>query len=279
MRQRERREVLSSTFFIQAIEDVRNELSKQQEFLEKAIIVPELIFSSSHQFLGLKGLSSQIMNRYVSGETKLQVHDFQVFLADLTNQFVQSWAKAHGIQEEIRVEVRQPNTYPSIFAIYLKDAELIQFSITEKYYGVRDEVRQEEQIRDAYLQCEREEKEEYDALTLKLEEYKKWIDKPHEYIRNHYRNLHEKSLRMLWDEIIEHVSIPFNKKKIIEGMNIRILELESQLEWMKRRDEVHRISVQDEISLEASKVRLIRSLLPIFKEFGYVLELNRHKLY
>ncbi|WPS85323.1 hypothetical protein SMD22_01465 (plasmid) [Brevibacillus halotolerans] len=278
MRKRNRGNIRSSTLFIQAIEEANNELSIQRQFLKDAIQNPELIFSLSDQYFGSKNLLSHVMNRSLIDDTKLQVHDFQAFLADLTNQFVQSWASNHGIAEEVSVEVRQTTSYPSIFAVYHKNIELIQFSIIGKFYGIREVVKKEEQIREEYDQYQREKEEKRACLSKKIEKYMEIKRDPYVYIRNHYKNLNKKGIRIIWREICEYFLITFKKKKLSDGIDKKIADLQSQLDAIEKYED-SRMNVEDEIVLSESRSTLTKALLPLFQEYNYVLEEKKNRLY
>jgi hypothetical protein len=292
----ERREVLSSMLFIQAIEGAKEELSAQQTFLEEAIKDPHVLFSRGTDRLGKKSLVSYIMNGFVFNDGKLLVHDFQVFLADLTDRFVQEWAKSNGITESIKVEVRMPNSYPSIFAIYHKEMELIQFNVLEKFYGVRNKVKDEETIRFDYKKLVEQIEEHTEPLLVEVADYERLLNHPHQYIREHYKSKRAENiivigkgktkkkynyknlLKLPLYELSEHCSIFFKKRSFNDKLKVKIENAITMIESEKR--VLSRYPSIEEL-IEKNRIidDLTKKLIPMFEEFDYYLEIEKHKLY
>lgn len=296
MRVREKRNVLPSMLFLEAIEGAKNELQDQQAFIEECIGNPQMLFSMSDQKLGKRALTLHIMNGFLFNDGKLQVHDFQVFLADVTNQFVQTWAKTNGIKESISVEVRQPNTYPSLFAIYLDDQELIQFSILEKFYGVRDKIKNENEIRKEYQEREDQIEGNIKPLLERVNDYEFWLKQPHRYIRRHYQNKRKKNVTIIENgkvkqkrnikvlfklpflQCIDHYWVIFKRDHLVERLNERLESTRKMID--QEREKLKRYPpVEHYISEHQKRGELINQLLPLFREFKYRLESERYKLY
>lgn len=284
-RVREKRQVLSSSLFIKAIEEAKNELTRQEKLLQMGVNDPSLIFDQAQKVIGKRGLSFDVMNRDMLDGGKLKVHDFQTFLADLTNQFVQSWAKEHGIQEEITVEVRTPNTFPSLFAIYFGEVEIMQFSITEKIYGNHRKAKTDENIREEYARFEKDKEDERNRIESKLTEYETMIEDTHGYVRGFYREkakglkfFSKKRIRMLKNEIGEHVSFFFKKEKLESAVQEKIENLRKQLERLDERYEIG-MTLEESLCMEQLMSDLYVKFTPMFEEFGYEHVNEQHRLY
>lgn len=284
-RVREKRKVLSSSLFIKAIEEAKDELCKQEEFLRMGINNPSLIFDQANKLLGKRGLAFDVMNRNLADGGKVQVHDFQTSLADLTNQFVQYWAKEHGIEEDITVEVRTPNTFPSLFAIYFGECEVMQFSITEKIYGNHRQAKTEETIREEYAQLEKNKEDERKSLESKITEYEEMLKDTHGYVRNFYRErkkglkfFNKRRFSMLKNQVGEHISFFFKKQKLESAIQDKIDNLQKHREVLGGRYEIG-MTLEESLSIERLRSDLFIKFTPMFEEFEYTHIHDRHRLY
>lgn len=284
---RERRKLLPSSLFIEAIEGAKNELEEQQSFIEDGIKDPEILFRDSYQKLGKRALTLHIMNGFLFDESKLQVHDFQVFLAEQINLFVQAWAKSKGIVESVSIEVRKPNTYPSIFAVYHEDIELIQFSVLEKFYGIRSKAKDPNTIIIEYRERENQVERNIKPLLDRVREYQDLIDAPHKYIWKHYRRQWKTSLknkriknmfRLPFLEIGDHFTALFRIENIVEKFQLKIdstmQSIERERENLNRYPNIQHYIIENQLQQE-----LTEKLIPLFEQYEYRLETEQYKLY
>ncbi|WCF11478.1 hypothetical protein NDS46_31470 (plasmid) [Paenibacillus thiaminolyticus] len=293
---KERQNVLSSTLFIKAIEDAKQELINQQSFLEEAIKEPSKLFGQSDQQLGRKALLFRTMSDLSFKDSNVKIHDLQEFLAGLTNQFIQKWARENGITQNITVGVRNHKSYPSVFAIYHDEIELIQFDIFEKFYGIRDKSKSEEEIRKQYQEREKEVDEKIHFLIKSIQDTEFFLAFPHKYIGRHYKRKWVENvfvrqaemsktlikLKNIWKlpffQVSDHLAVCF-KKTFLNKRAEEIMKDQRQMIQASRDKLSSYPSIEDVIIKNQVKGELTNKLIPLFQEFGFRYETERHNLY
>lgn len=272
-------ELISPSLFIQVIDKTIDRFQKQKDFLVQACSQPELLFRDAHQVIGSKrDHIYQIMNQWNEGKRVLQVHDFQMFLAELLNRFVQQWTKEHGIHQEVVVKVRKPNMFPSIFAVYHGDIELIQFDILQKYYGIRDAVKSEEEINGERNKFENEQNEQIERYKNEIAEYIKMKGSPFVYVWNYHRNHKSPNwFRGLINEVGEYFFLLFKKRKMLMLIDEAIKSCQNAISLHE--ENIKRVDWNEKIRISKVRAELIEKLKPLFEQYGYRLETDRHKLF
>jgi len=147
LRNRGQVEVNSGDEFIHLFEEAKEELDKAIYFIHKLEKNPLLVFTESHIHLqSTKGASFLLLNRWNKKEHSIKGHNFQTYLAYYANLHLQEWLKEHQIEEPFHIAVRNPMQFPSIFALYHEDTELIQFDVINQWYGIRKRPLTEEEL-------------------------------------------------------------------------------------------------------------------------------------
>jgi hypothetical protein len=297
--------ILTLSAFTTNIDRSLDELKTQNQFLRNADQNPELLFSDAASVLqSPRSMVFSVMQRWRNEGDKIQVHDFQAYLASRIDCFVQGWAKSRGINEELHVRVRAPNTFPSHFAICMGKAEskpgfvrsnteLIQFNIMDKFYGMKDPALTLEQIKAQYREYEEYHTKEVARIEQKIEEYKNIKEHPFRHIQSHYQNYrktHKRSSRstisfahlgvirsylaqakeLVWMALIgrKKMSIIDEKIKNAERM------IKHANEMQAARPKMEEVIVRND-----KKEKLIQKLIPLFEQYGYRLETEKHVLY
>ncbi|ADO59999.1 hypothetical protein [Paenibacillus polymyxa] len=281
---KERGKVLSPTLFLEAIEGAKKDLELQCEFLKQAIQNPKLLFQQADSNLGLKSIIFHIMNGFLFHDDKLLAHDFQVLLANVINRFVQEWASQKGIHEKITVRVRNEKKYPSIFAIYVEDMELIQFSLYEKFYGIRNKVFDENAIQLEYEYREEQVNKNVELMLTMVQKYEKVLAHPHQYVRDYYQNkwMNNDKLNMAWKlpflELREHFSLLLKKENVMIRVQEKLESTQARIE-SERKSLLRYPAIQDCIQKNHLREELTRKLMPLFEECGYRMETEQYRLY
>lgn len=272
-------ELVSPSVFIQVIDKTIERFQQQKAFLEQACSQPELLFQDAHRVIGSKrDHIYQIMNQWNDGKRILQVHDFQKFMAELLNRFVQQWAKEHGIHQEVVVKVRNPNTFPSIFAVYHGDIELIQFDILKRFYGIRDAIKSEEEINEERKKFENERNEQIERCKNEIAEYVKMKESPFAYVWNYHRNHKPKNwFRGLINEVGEYFFLVFKRRKMLTLIDEAIKSRQTSISSYE--DNIKRVDWNEKIRISKARAELTEKLKSLFEQYGYRLETERYNLY
>lgn len=254
----QKREVKPNSLFFSYIDDAQKELNDGLAFLKKAELDPKLLFTDSDIHLKSRGMMMAIMNHWRNENEYVKGHDFQVYVADVANRYFQDWLRQKGINEPFRLEVRNPNQFPSIFAVYHEEVELLQCNLQKKWYGVRKRPFTEEEIlyrhEKGLARIEKEMKETEEELKRNLLRR----DEPLKY----YKGLKNR---------IQYLFI--DKKKLYESFDKFVKREESILAQQKKEKEFLTQSLPKMIEESKKKGIHVEQVEAFFVELGY--ELNK----
>lgn len=265
MRSQARREVKPKTDFLNVIDEARKELEEGVAFLEVAEESPKLILTDSDKYIkSTKGIVYAIMNHWRKPNEEIKGYEFQAYLAHVANRYLQEWLKIQSIKESFNIEERNPRQFPSTFAVYHEETELVQFNILEKEYGVRKRPETEDVVLEKH-------EERLVVLDKDIELQKEKVAKAIE--RRDYPLKHYKGLK-------NYISWVFlNKKKMYDSFNKLLKREESHLIYLKEEKE-RAIQYLPIILEENGKKRaLIEKVEPFFEELGYTFITDDHRLY
>ncbi|MFI2856924.1 hypothetical protein ACH6EH_07260 [Paenibacillus sp. JSM ZJ436] len=259
--------------FTDRIELTINKLSKQREFIMRAINKPELLFDKTSEMFHRKDAIFQIMSVFEDGQRKMHIHEFQDLLASIVIEFFRKEVE----DERIIVKLKNPNTYPSIFAVYYDDCEVMQFNIFERYYGMRYRKSREEIEKHYSDQVERhhESLERINNKLLQIESFKK---SPIRYIFKYHKDRNVKLYKKLFYGLKELLSFAIFSKRMAKTIDEAKIKYVGQIEESKERQQKYYNLEED---LEKMKLRddVIAKVEPIFIKYNYRLETDSHRLY
>lgn len=264
IREKNQREIYSDDYYVEAIRHSQKELEESLLFLQKAFVEPELFFTTAKE--GLHSTRSMIYKAidYRARDQKMgNQHDFQALLAEKMNQHLQKWVQVRGIEEQVKVEVRNPLSFPSIYCIYFNDMEVIQFNIFEQWYGVRERPLSEEEIINQSNSVVRNHEEQVEKLKKQLDDYKAYRENPWKHVK------------VPTDIVI----ILFKMKRLKEGLNKRISNTEKRIKEEQDMLKGAKDSLPYYLEKRNKRQIGIDKIVPFFEELSYRLETEQHKLY
>lgn len=265
MRDSKQVELKERSLFIEEIEDAKKELEEGLLFIQKFEEEPELLFKYAYKyFKSTRGMIYTIMNHWKSEDSYIKGHDFQLYLSLIANNHFQSWLQSKGISNNFRIEVRTPNSFPSIFAVYCEDVELLQFNLLKKWYGIRKKPFTEIEILERHekemVRLDKEIKEQEEKLNLSILRR----DNPLKYYKG----------------IRNYISWIFiNKKKFHTTFNKFVDKDKNYLEHLEEQRERAIQYLPENILKSNRQNELINMVDLFFIELGYELNTNQGSLY
>lgn len=257
-------DVLTYEDFSSLIEESAMELQKAQNFLLRTTVQPMLLFQEAHIYLkSNRNIVTAVMNTSYLKNDKVNGHAFQVFLASILDRGLQAWVEKNQIPHEVRILVRNPNSFPSIFAVYVNEQEIIQFNIFERWYGLRDVIFTEDEIRERAEKHKITNEEALKELDIELT---KWTD-----IQQKPSSL----IRTPWDIFV----LLFKRNKLNASLEKKVTFIKRQKEDLMKDIKFEEESIPGQIEHSQTKQVYRESLLPFFEELSYGLEEDRHNLY
>lgn len=256
LRKQKQRELLPSEDFILKIEEEERNFIEGKELIKKCIEEPKLIFTEAREILGSP--------RHLVFESVGRMrHDFQYFLASIANNYFQEWLEEQNIEDKAEVEVRNPNSYPSIFVVYFNDEEVIQFDIFKKSYGMREKRFTEEELLQKHTKNKLRIQSEIEKEKVKLEEIIDMKANPKKYVK-------------FWSD---YYLIWFRRKKLKKSFDRRIKFQKKDLKFYE--DELSRAEETYFYQLEKNKrmEKAINKIEPFFEKLGYEKSTEQHLLY
>ena len=250
-----------------------NQLNKQREFIERSVINPELLFDKASTTLNRKNTVFKIMSVYEDGQRKMDVHEFQTFLCSIIRDFFKSVLN----DERVSIRVRDRMRYPSIFAVYYNDNEIIQFDIFERYYGKRN-MKTKEEIELYYKKQENEKLEELEFVNKKISNMQAAKANTLKWIVDFHKNKDKGILNKLYYGVKEVITYFPQRDKIRKLIDDALAKYDTQLEEIKNRYEKYSNMEADLTNLKL-KEDIVSLVEPIFIKYNYRLETENHKLY
>lgn len=264
LRLRDQKKIRPVSTYLESLSDVKNELDESIAFLEKIKDEPKLLFThtrecwKSHRDILFKCID------YRSRQTKEgTLHEFQAFLAAKMDETFQDWMQENLIEKDLSIGVRNSNSFPSIYAVYIESKEIIKFNIFEKYYGSRLTLDKEESILQSGQREENRLKEERKAEEVRLEDLLNFKEKPFSQIF---------SFREFYHIVIRH-------KVTMKRLELLIKRQEKRLKLVDDRIQRNRDSLPYLLRDNKESRDIYNLIEPFFLQFDYLLEENHSKLY
>jgi hypothetical protein len=261
-------EPLSLDKFISLIKQAAFELQEVEQFLQKATENPMLLFQEAHIYLkSHRNMVVSAMNTSYDNPEKIKPQDFQVYLSSLLDKAIKEWAKKRGLSYDVSVQVRNPNCFPSLFAVYVDGYETIQFHLFERWYGIRENVLSEQEVKDRY-------KKFADSIQKQLEQIEKEMQKWQKIQKNPFS-----TIKRPLDIFTVPYLLLFKWKTIKENLQKKIQKLYNEKSWLMEELEKEKERIDEQIHYYQMKKKHIDAVLPFFKELNYTLQTEKHKLY
>lgn len=250
--------------FCAVIEESTLELQKIQHFLQRAEADPLLLFKESSIYLkSSRNIVTSILGTSYSRNESVTAYAFQVYLATVLDRAFKDWAEKQDWKHDVSVLVRQPSTFPSIFAVYVDEREVIQFNIYERWYGIREKMYSQEELMEQYLKSEENAFSDIEERRNKLAYWIHVKDNPWSFIKN------IKDVRIL---LFERDTIKGNIEKKITSIEQDILSMEQSLAIQK--ENIPRLLEQQE-----KRMDVMEKMRAFFVELHYDLMQEKHRLY
>lgn len=257
MKQNERKvTVRPVTDFIGQIDEVKEILVKCQKFTEELDSNPRRVFTGAAEILD----TNRIILNTAMGTVK---RDYQYYLADIANSYLQDWLEEHGNETKYMIQVKQASSYPSNYAVYTEGKEVLTFSLLKKWYGMRKEGYTEDVLKVKYDKELQRLKEEHQKNLEELDDWKNREEKP----RKAYKGFKN------W------VALTFKKKKVREGFGIQIAKVERKVEYSLTNVVRYERFWETKKEMNDQLVNVENELKPFFEELGYTRKENKHELY
>lgn len=250
--------------FCSLIEDATLELQKSQHFLQRVESNPMLLFKEGSIYLkSTRNIVTSVMaTSYLKNET-ITPHAFQVYLATVLDRAFKEWAKEQDLEHEVAVLVRQPNSFPSIFAVYVDEREVLQFNIFERWYGIRGKLYTVEELAEQYRKSEEKALPDIENSEKKLAYWKQVKEKPWTFIKS------AKDVRILL----------FKRKTMNENIEKKISSIETQIATMKQNLTIQKEHIPELMKQQEKQVNISERMRVFFVELGYALNEERQQLY
>lgn len=256
--------VLTTSFYVNRIKDVQEELNHFIDFLNKAKENPEFFFIYAKEHLkSHRSFLFQCIG-YKGKQTKEgTVHDFQAYLAYKMNEGFQVWKEKNEIEEDLVIRVRNPNSFPSIYAVFFNRKEIAQFNPFEGFYGSRFKFKSEGEILQAGQKEEIHLREEEKREKLKLKKLVSLRTSPFTYVTSFSDLKH----------------LIFNRKRIIERIDELIKRQEERIKHIQGMIQENRKRLPHMLKTNEEHQRLFKLIEPFFLQYNYTLEMETSKLY
>lgn len=260
--------------FINRIDAIKEQLDEQRELILMSLSDPMLLFDRASQiFSSRKDTIFKIMSVYEDNQRKMDSHQFQEFLCSIVDSYFQQTFK----DDKLEVKVRNPNSFPSIFAVYYDDMEIIQFDIIERFYGKRT-ILTKEDIEKRYIGLYEDYQEELDRLNDKLYKMISAKNDPLGYVIEFHKNKKKKVLNKLFYGAKELLVCGFQKDKLVSLIDKSIADYEKMIEEVDDRYSKYNNRTEDIDNLEIQEYAM-KFIESMFIEHNYRFEIESHKLY
>jgi hypothetical protein len=250
--------------FLSLIANVTKELSQAQTFLMRVQDDSMLLFNEADQYLkSTRNVVTASMSLAHVKTKTMTPHTFQVYLASLLDKGFKVWAKSQKMERSVSVLVRNPSSFPSIFAVYVDDHETVQFNIFEKWYGVREKFYTEEQLRE---QFEKSKENTLDCIAQTEKKKTYWVqvkEKPLTFIKKPY----------------DIYLLLFKYQMILANVEKKISSFEHQIKDMQKSLQEQEEAIPKQVAHYKARKDIAESVTPFFVELGYSLEEERDRLY
>ncbi len=265
IRKNSEKSIYPTSFYIESLNEVKKELDHSIQFLQEASENPALLFSQAKErWHSPQDILYKCLD-YKGRETSQgTVHEFQAFLALKMDEVFQSWLKERAIEKRLKIEVRNPNVFPSIFAIFQDSKEMFQFNIFEKTYGMRTKLEPEEKILQAGQREEIRLKEDIKQEQERLDKLLKLQQNPFSKSLFSFRELYY---------------LIFHHRRTMERINRLILEQKDRIHRIEEKIQGNREQLPFVLQDNQERREIFALIEPFFLQYDYQIEENQAKLY
>mgnify|MGYP001167357889 CR=1 FL=1 len=250
--------------YVKLLEEARTELEAETEFLREAISEPIRFFTETKDRLkSHRSILYRVLD-FKSRRGPCSPHEFQQFLITKLDGVFQDWLQKNKKELSLSIRLRNPSTFPSLFAVYDNDTEILQFNIFEKTYGIRQRPLTEEEILMRGQEKERQLRTLKQAEERKLKELANVKEKPYLYIFTSWEGFFHLFLR--YEQTMKRI------RELMEWSRGKIETLDDQIK-------ANRESLPSIIQANVNRQKAIEAAEPFFLELGYSLETRQEKLY
>lgn len=256
--------IYPTEYYINAVSQIKNNLDKKALFLKKASKSPILFFTDTKDVFGShRNLLFQCIEYRGKKEKEGTIHEFQAYIGTKLNEVLQAWKKENDIEDNLYISVRNPNQFPSSYAVYFNKKEIIQFNIFKKIYGMKSEILTEEKV----LQFGQKEE-------MRLKQEKQIIEKK----LNRLINVKEKPFENLYSPK-DLFLVLFKRKEMLKRIDEMIDRKKEVLATIEKRIERNKEHLPHILETNKQLQHYFNLLEPFFKQFNYQFETNIHALY
>jgi succinate dehydrogenase flavin-adding protein (antitoxin of CptAB toxin-antitoxin module) len=271
---------LTLDYFINKIQSTQDKLNRAFYFLKWASDNPKLFFTDSKRELGTEMRNSNIIFAAMDYERKLNTspkHDLQKYIGDELNDYFQHWLHEEKgyTNEDLKVEVSTENSFPSLYCVKHKDNPIIYFDIYEQFWGIRNKVRNELDIRKTVQQNKNKLKEENEQYENKLELYRKIKHHPIQFALKNEENRKRNFYGLLNDLYI----VVFHQMQIKNNIPEKIKKYQKLIDHNEEEIIKWNIQLQKDIKYNFNKQCAINIVKQLFDEIRYREETETYKLY
>lgn len=257
-------EILPLEPFTTLIEEATLELQKSQLFLNRAKLNPMLLFKEAHIYLrSPRNIVSTVMTTSYLKDDLVTPHAFQVYLANQLNVAYNEWIEKQELNYEVSILVRNPDSFPSLFAVYVNEREVLQFNIFEQWYGIHEQFPTLEELQEQYRKSEEYQKETLEKDKTAVDYLKNVKAKPWAFVRK------PKDVRLLL----------FKRGLVDNNIQEKIIRKGTQMQDTKFDLQNQFEDIQITFKSKEHAKRIAEQMSMFFIELGYTLEKRTSKLY
>jgi len=245
---------------------------KQQAFLQEAADNPNILWKGlRYSIPSTSSLIFSLMEKHYrekeSDRRLYTPHHLLVYLASLLNRDFQEWLTTRDIQESFSILVRDAHTFPSIFAVYHGETELIQFNPFQSYYGARMPALTHEELEASFQKRISQLEGEIEHFKAKLTEIEK--------INKNPLLTAVKSPRFLNNILV----LFFKRKSLYRNIKKEKKQAKQRITYYQKELEQEITNQPKRIQDQNEKERLLNLLFPFFNELEYELTTEKNRLY
>lgn len=250
--------------FDSLLETASLELQKSKQFLQRVEGTPHLLFKEAHIYLrSARNIVTSVMSVPHLKNDQATPHAFLIYLATLLDREFKEWAKTQDWKHDISILVRQPNSFPSIFAVYVDEREVLQFNIFERWYGVREKFHTEEELMEHYQKSEKRTLSDIKKSDKKIVYWKDVQAKPWSFIKT-----------------VEDIYIfLFKRETLNQNIEKKIVSLERNIGHMMQDLVIQRESIAETLERQEKAFTIAERMRVFFVELEYTLNEEIQQLY
>lgn len=253
---------------------VKRKLKGTTELIERVKLVEDILKEHLHFIREIEKNKIKIYedfkeqvynNRFILSEVygRNYKSDFQIYTASIANDYLQEWLNKNNIQKNYEIRLRNLYSFPSTYAIYLGEFELMQFNLGDKWYGIRVKGIEDKEL-------ERKYEEDLKELEDRAKKAEKDLLEWEEALKHPYKTF--KGIKNKLNLITKNKTV---KEALEDKVHVKREWLISTLIDIEMRKKQHeRDKENNKLRLDAEK-----DLVKFFEELGYSLMEQKEKLY